>query len=167
MNNSQIIAITFQNSCFAYIIIVVMVIVIVIIIIILIIIIIIIIKITINFLLSLLLVLSLLLSSLLLSFLFVHCRTKELDASFVGHLEGTIRLNDDQGVLELGNLSQKYIDDPDLREILAKTALDAKIMHSFTDGDKLLLITEVIYSGKFEMKRGKQWKVSINKAMMK
>lgn len=86
-------------------------------------------------------------------------RTKELDASFVGHLEGTIRLNDDQGVLELGNLSQKYIDDPDLREILAKTALDAKIMHSFTDGDKLLLITEVIYSGKFEMKRRKQWKI--------
>ncbi|XP_058943482.1 uncharacterized protein [Pocillopora verrucosa] len=70
-------------------------------------------------------------------------RTKELDASFVGHLEGTIRLNDDQGVLELGNLSQKYIDDPDLREILAKTALDAKIKHSFTDGDKLLLITEI------------------------
>ena len=166
MNNSQIIAITFQNSCFAYIIIVVMVIVIVIIIIILIII-MIIIKITINFLLSLLLILSLLLSSLLFLFCFVHCRTKELDASFVGHLEGTIRLNDDQGVLELGNLSQKYIDDPDLREILAKTALDAKIMHSFTDGDKLLLITEVIYSGKFEMKRGKQWKVSINKAMMK
>ena len=60
MNNSQIIAITFQNSCFAYIIIVVMVIVIVIIIIILIIIIIIIIKITINFLLSLLLILSML-----------------------------------------------------------------------------------------------------------
>lgn len=164
MNNSQIIAITFQNSCFAYIIIVVMVIVIVIIIIILIII-MIIIKITINFLLSLLLILLLL--SLLFFFCFVHCRTKELDASFVGHLEGTIRLNDDQGVLELGNLSQKYIDDPDLREILAKTALDAKIKHSFTDGDKLLLITEVIYSGKFEMKRGKQWKVSINKAMMK
>lgn len=32
-------------------------------------------------------------------------------------------------------------------------------MHSFADGDKVLLITEVIYSGKFEMKRGKQWKI--------
>lgn len=83
-------------------------------------------------------------------------RTKELDASFVGHLEGTIRLSYDQGVLQLGKLSQKYIDDPDLREILTKISLDADKMSRFEEGHKLLLITEVIYSGKFELTGGKK-----------
>ena len=61
-------------------------------------------------------------------------------------------MNDDKGVLELGILSQKYIDDPDLRGILANAKLDANKMKSFSECDQLLLITSVIYSEKFELK---------------
>ena len=70
-------------------------------------------------------------------------------AGFAG---GTVRLFDNQGVLTLGKLSQKYIDDPDLRGILANAELDANKMKPFAEYDKLLLITSVIYSGKFELK---------------
>ena len=66
-------------------------------------------------------------------------------------MEGTIRLSNDQGVLKLGKLSQKYIDDSDLRGLLAKTELNPKLMKNFAEGDKLLLITSVVYSEKFEL----------------
>ena len=66
-------------------------------------------------------------------------------------MEGTIRLSNDQGVLKLGKLSQKYIDDPDLRGLLAKTAMDPILMKNFAEGDKLFLITSVVYSEKFEL----------------
>ena len=56
------------------------------------------------------------------------------------------------GVLELGILSQKYIDDPDLRGLLANTAMDASKMKTIAECDKLLLVTSVIYSEKFELK---------------
>ena len=69
-----------------------------------------------------------------------------------GFAEGSIKLCDDQGVLTLGKLSQKYIDDPDLRGILANAELDANKMKAFAESDKLLLITSVIYSEKFELK---------------
>lgn len=69
-----------------------------------------------------------------------------------GYAGGTIKLNDDQGVLLLGTLTQKYFDDPDLRAILANAELDANKMKTFAECDKLLLITSVIYSEKFEMK---------------
>ena len=68
-----------------------------------------------------------------------------------GILEGTIRLSNDQGVLKLGKLSQKYIDDPDLRGLLEKAELSPKLMKNFAEGDKLLLITSVVYSEKFEL----------------
>ena len=68
-----------------------------------------------------------------------------------GILEGTIRLSNDQGVLKLGKLSQKYIDDPDLRGLLEKAELSPKMMKNFAEGDKLLLITSVVYSEKFEL----------------
>ena len=68
-------------------------------------------------------------------------------------MEGTIRLSNDQGVLKLGKLSQKYIDDSDLRGLLAKTELNPKLMKNFAEGDKLLLITSVVYSEKFELTR--------------
>ena len=68
-------------------------------------------------------------------------------------MEGNIRLSNDQGVLKLGKLSQKYIDDPDLRGLLAKTELNPKLMKNFAEGDKLLLITSVVYSEKFELTR--------------
>ena len=63
----------------------------------------------------------------------------------------TVRLSDNQGVLTLGKLSQKYTDDPDLRGILANAELDASKMKPFAECDKLLLITSVIYSEKFEL----------------
>ena len=70
-----------------------------------------------------------------------------------GILEGNIRLSNDQGVLKLGKLSQKYIDDPDLRGLLEKAELSPKLMKNFAEGDKLLLITSVVYSEKFELTR--------------
>ena len=71
---------------------------------------------------------------------------------FAGFAGGTIKLCDDQGVLALGELSQKYIADPDLRGLLANAELDANQMKAFAECDKLLLITSVIYSEKFELK---------------
>ena len=68
-------------------------------------------------------------------------------------MEGNIRLSNDQGVLKLGKLSQKYIDDPDLRGLLEKAELSPKLMKNFAEGDKLLLITSVVYSEKFELTR--------------
>ena len=68
-----------------------------------------------------------------------------------GILEGNIRLSNDQGVLKLGKLSQKYVDDPDLRGLLEKAELNPKLMKNFAEGDKLLLITSVVYSEKFEL----------------
>ncbi|KAJ7394053.1 hypothetical protein OS493_003726 [Desmophyllum pertusum] len=50
----------------------------------------------------------------------------------------------------LGKLSQRYIDDPDLRGILTKAELDTNKMKAFED-QKLLLITSVIHSDKFEL----------------
>ena len=85
-------------------------------------------------------------------FFFLEPRNDEFDVEVAGFAGGSIKLSDDQGVLTLGNLSQKYIDDPDLRGILANAELDANKMKPFTECDKLLLITSVIYSEKFEVK---------------
>jgi len=79
-------------------------------------------------------------------------RSNEFDIALAGYAGGNIKLDDEKGVLALGNLSQKYIDDPDLRGILANAELDASKMKSFAESDKLLLITSVIYSEKFELK---------------
>ena len=57
---------------------------------------------------------------------------------------------DDLGYLELGKVSQEYVTDPDLRDILAQTALDYNKVNSFEDS-KLLLITSVVYSEKLEV----------------
>ena len=70
-------------------------------------------------------------------------------------------MDDEKGVLALGNLSYKYIDDPDLRGILANAELDASKMKSFAESDKLLLITAVIYSEKFELKGERMHQVNI------
>ena len=72
-----------------------------------------------------------------------------------GHItEGAYKSSDDQGVLKLGNLSQNYISDPDLRAVLANAELDAQKMKDFED-QELLLATSVIYSDKFVL-RGKR-----------
>ena len=63
-----------------------------------------------------------------------------------------VKLCDKEGVLTLGKLSEKYIDDPDLRAILANAELDASKMEAFAESYQLHLITSVIYSEKFEMK---------------
>ena len=83
---------------------------------------------------------------------FLKPSNHEFDVDVAGFAGGTIKLCDNQGVLTLGKLSQKYIDDPDLRGILANAELDANKMKSFAECDKLLLITSVIYSEKFELK---------------
>ena len=67
----------------------------------------------------------------------------------------TVKLQEDLGDLGLGKLSEKYITDPDIRSLLADTALDAKKMEPY-DEDQLLLITSVIYSEKFELTGGKK-----------
>ena len=84
---------------------------------------------------------------------FFKSREQNLGVGVGGILEGTIRLSNDQGVLKLGKLSQKYIDDPDLRGLLEKAELSPKMMKNFAEGDKLLLITSVVYSEKFELTR--------------
>ena len=72
-----------------------------------------------------------------------------------GHVtQETFKSSDDQGVLKLGNLSQNYISDPDLRAILANADLDANKMRDFED-QELLLATSVIYSERFVL-RGKR-----------
>ncbi|XP_066027210.1 uncharacterized protein [Pocillopora verrucosa] len=78
-------------------------------------------------------------------------REQSLGVGVGGILEGNIRLSNDQGVLKLGKLSQKYIDDPDLRGLLENAELSPKLMKNFAEGDKLLLITSVVYSEKFEL----------------
>lgn len=75
---------------------------------------------------------------------------KEYSIGVSGYLEGTIKISDDEGVLKLGKLSQKYIDDPDLRGILANTPLDYNKMKGFK-GDELFLITSVISSEQFQL----------------
>ena len=69
-----------------------------------------------------------------------------------GYAGGLIKLRNDEGVLTLGKFSQKYIDDPDLRGILANAELDANKIKSFAKRDKLLLITSVIYFETFDLK---------------
>jgi len=79
----------------------------------------------------------------------------ELRVEISGHVaEGTFKSSDDQGVLKLGNLSQNYISDPDLRAVLANAELDANKMKDF-ENQELLLATSVIYSEKFVL-RGKR-----------
>ena len=79
---------------------------------------------------------------------FLELRTEEVDIPLPGNAEGAIKLNDDKGVLALGKLSQKYIDDQDLRGILANAELDANKMKSFAESDKLLLIIPLLFTAK-------------------
>ena len=72
-----------------------------------------------------------------------------------------IKTADDLGELELGKLDQEYIKDPDLRELLDLTALDAKKMESLED-QKLRLVYSVIYSEKFVLKGKREREVYIS-----
>lgn len=87
--------------------------------------------------------------------MFLKPSSHELRVEISGHVaEGTFKSSDDQGVLKLGNLSQDYISDPDLRAVLANAELDANKMKDF-ENQELLLATSVIYSEKFVL-RGKR-----------
>jgi len=70
----------------------------------------------------------------------------------------TLKLDDDLGDLLLGKLSQEHISDPDLCDILANTALDPNKMNRLKN-QKLLLITSVIYSERFEVQGERKHKV--------
>ena len=71
-----------------------------------------------------------------------------------------IKTADDLGELELGKLDQEYFKDPDLRELLDLTVLDAKEMENLEE-QKLHLVYSVIYSEKFVLKGKREHKVSI------
>ena len=72
----------------------------------------------------------------------------------------TIAINQELGKLDLGKIDQEYVTDPDLRDILAETELDANKMREY-EGQKLGLITSVIYSERFELKGNRKMEVSI------
>lgn len=72
-----------------------------------------------------------------------------------------IKVADDLGELELGNLDQEYIKDPDLRELLDMTDLDVKKMESLEDR-KLRLVFSVINSEKFVLKGKREHEVYIS-----
>ena len=80
--------------------------------------------------------------------LYLSRRERHLDVGESG--KGKVVSIDDLGYLELGKVSQEYITDPDLRDILVQTALDYNKVNSFEDS-KLLLITSVVYSEKLEV----------------
>ncbi|PFX29856.1 hypothetical protein AWC38_SpisGene5314 [Stylophora pistillata] len=79
-----------------------------------------------------------------------NSRAEEYSLTVLGYPGATIRFSGDQEVLKLGRLSQKYIDDPDLRGILANTPLDYNKIKGI-QGDELLLITSVISSEQFQL----------------
>ena len=80
--------------------------------------------------------------------LYLSRRERHLDVGEA--VKGKVVSIDDLGYLELGKVSQEYITDPDLRDILVQTALDYNKVNSFEDS-KLLLITSVVYSEKLEV----------------
>ncbi|XP_067035750.1 uncharacterized protein [Acropora muricata] len=71
-----------------------------------------------------------------------------VNVSDVGEVKLTAA--DHLGDLLLGKLSEEYIEDPDLRGILACAVLDADKMIPYQHGE-LFLMTSVVYSEKFEV----------------
>ncbi|KAL9982634.1 hypothetical protein ACROYT_G004703 [Oculina patagonica] len=72
-----------------------------------------------------------------------------------------VKVDDELGELELGKLDEEYLKDPDLREVLAKTALDANRMEGLED-QKLRLIYSVIYSERFLLKGKRQHEIEVD-----
>ena len=83
-------------------------------------------------------------------FLDFHNRDRRIavNVSDVGEVKLTAA--DHLGDLLLGKLSEEYIEDPDLRGILACAVLDADKMIPYQHGE-LFLMTSVVYSEKFEV----------------
>ena len=62
--------------------------------------------------------------------------------------EVALRRSDNPGALELGNLTEEYLLDSDLRELLSAVTLSSDKMEPL-QGHHLLFVTGVIYSTKF------------------
>ena len=90
--------------------------------------------------------------------MYFHNRHKEftVDIARVGKIK--LSADDNLGDLLLGSVRQEYILDPDLREILSCTGLDADKMIAYQDND-LLLMTSVVYSESFEVVDERKQKV--------
>ncbi|XP_068758940.1 uncharacterized protein [Montipora capricornis] len=73
-----------------------------------------------------------------------------LDVSIGGFDSGEVELktNDTPGDLELGELTEEYFLDPDLRDLLSAAPLNPDQMKPL-EGQHLLLVTDVVYSSKF------------------
>ena len=73
-----------------------------------------------------------------------------LDVSIGGFDSGEVELktNDTPGDLELGELTEEYFLDSDLRALLSAAPLNPDEMKPL-EGQHLLLVTDVVYSSKF------------------
>ena len=89
---------------------------------------------------------------------FLKLRSCQIGVYISGAMEVTIKLHEDKGDLGLGKLTRKYITDPDIRSLLANTALNAKKMEPYEE-NILHLLTSVIYSEKFELVGGRKQEV--------
>ena len=69
-----------------------------------------------------------------------------------------VKIADELGELELGKLDEEYFKDPDLRDLLANTVLDANRMKGLEE-QTLRLIYSVIYSEKFLLKGNRMHQV--------
>ncbi|XP_068710961.1 uncharacterized protein [Montipora foliosa] len=78
--------------------------------------------------------------------------------------EITLTIDDNLGDLQLGKVSQEYILDPDLREILRSFELDTNKMSCLQD-QELLLVTSVVYSERYEVQGNRQQKWGIDAAL--
>ena len=72
--------------------------------------------------------------------------------------EITLTIDDDLGDIQLGKLSEEYILDPDLREILTSFDLDTNKM-SCLQGHELRLVTSVVCSESFEVEGNRKHEV--------
>lgn len=69
-----------------------------------------------------------------------------------------LQVSDMLGDLDLGQLTEEYYLDPDLRDVLSVAALDSDKMAPL-EGQHLLLVTGVMYSTKFALKGNRMHQV--------
>lgn len=72
-----------------------------------------------------------------------------------------LKFSDVLGDLELGQLTEEYYKDPDLREILLNTPLDPDQMAPLED-HHLLLVTSVVYSTKFVLQGNRKHQTTVS-----
>ena len=106
------------------------------------------------------LVLSFLPYAICLCFFFLQHSHVAVKLEAAKSVNVNVKVTDDLGELELGKLDQEYFKDPDLRDVLARTALDANRMKCLGD-QKLRLIYSVIYSERFLLKGKRKHEVFI------